>query len=169
MRRFGPQKGLAAEEAARVEADARRFADLVEDAFGRHVRALPGAGAAGGLGWALALLGAELVPGAPFVLGALDFAARCRDADWVVVAEGRADLQTLQGKAPWHAARIARRRHARVALVAAEVRDRQALAPHFDLVCDLREAGVPLAEGLARPAGALARLGRFLGGRLRRA
>jgi glycerate 2-kinase len=63
-------------------------------------RGLSGAGAAGGLGAALAALGAELVPGAPLVLDLIGFAERVRGADLVVTGEGTVDGSTWMGKAP---------------------------------------------------------------------
>lgn len=161
VRRFGPQKGLAPEEVEAVERDATRFADLAEAAFGRHVRTRPGSGAAGGLGWMSALLGGELQPGAWIVLRALDFASKASWADLVVVAEGRADAQTLQGKAPWIAACIAREQGARVFLLAAEIRDRALFAKALDGMAAFADAGISLQEGLQDPVRALARLGAF--------
>jgi glycerate kinase len=61
---------------------------------------LPGAGAAGGLGAALASLGAELVPGAAAVLDLLRFDERLAGCDLVVTGEGEVDETTLTGKAP---------------------------------------------------------------------
>lgn len=61
---------------------------------------LPGAGAAGGLGAALAALGAELVPGAETVLDLVGFDGRVGRADLVVTGEGRVDATTAEGKAP---------------------------------------------------------------------
>ena len=91
-RLFGPQKGAGPEEIAELE---RRFAAREELVLVQHK---PGSGAAGGLGAALAALGAELVPGAPLVLDAIGFdAAGC---DLVVTGEGRVDETTALGKAP---------------------------------------------------------------------
>jgi glycerate kinase len=61
---------------------------------------LPGAGAAGGLGAALAALGADLVPGAETVLDLIGFDGHVRDCDLVVTGEGRVDRTTAEGKAP---------------------------------------------------------------------
>lgn len=91
-RLFGPQKG--ADPAAVVELE-RRFAALEALVSIRHK---PGSGAAGGLGAALALLGAELVPGAAYVLDAVGFDASAFDL--VVTGEGRVDATTALGKAP---------------------------------------------------------------------
>lgn len=92
-RLYGPQKGARPEDVAVLEARLDR-AEL------RRYAALPGAGAAGGLGAALASLGAKLVPGAPFVLDRIGFRDRARRVDLVVTAEGTLDETSLAGKAP---------------------------------------------------------------------
>ena len=62
---------------------------------------MQGAGAAGGVGGALAaMLGAQLMPGAQMVLDALHFDERVAGSDFIVTGEGRIDAQTLMGKAP---------------------------------------------------------------------
>jgi glycerate 2-kinase len=101
-RLFAPQKGATA---AQIELLERRFAALDELA---PYAELPGAGAAGGLGAALASLGAELVPGAREVLRRLDFRVRARRADLVVTGEGKVDETTETGKAPGEALRACR-------------------------------------------------------------
>jgi glycerate kinase len=89
---FGPQKGAGPSEIAELE---RRFAARAELVSIRHK---PGSGAAGGLGAALAALGAELVPGAALVLDTVAFDASSYDL--VVTGEGRVDATTALGKAP---------------------------------------------------------------------
>jgi len=89
---FGPQKGAGPVEIMELE---RRFTSREDLAAVAH---LPGSGAAGGLGAALAALGAELVPGAPLVLDAIGFDAA--GFDLVVTGEGRVDRTTALGKAP---------------------------------------------------------------------
>jgi glycerate kinase len=96
-RLFGPQKGARAAVIAELE---RRFAAREELVLFQHK---PGAGAAGGLGAALASLGAELVPGASLVLDLIRFDAG--GYDLVVTGEGRVDATTALGKAPGEVAR----------------------------------------------------------------
>jgi glycerate kinase len=96
-RLFGPQKGAGPAELAELE---ERFAAREELVFIRHK---PGSGAAGGLGAALAFLGAELVPGAALVLDTIRFDAS--GYDLVVTGEGRVDATTRLGKAPGEVAR----------------------------------------------------------------
>jgi glycerate kinase len=91
---YGPQKGASLEGVAVLE---RRLTAMDEL---RPFAELPGAGAAGGLGAALAALGADLVPGAPAVLDLLGFDGRLAGCDVVVTGEGTVDATTSDGKAP---------------------------------------------------------------------
>ena len=98
---FGPQKGATAEDVELLDAALARFADLVCAATGRDDRDLPGAGAAGGVGYAaIAVLGARMRPGIEVVLELTGFASLLEEADLVATGEGALDLQTLLGKAP---------------------------------------------------------------------
>jgi glycerate 2-kinase len=92
---FGPQKGADPATVKRLE---RRLAKLAREAP-RDPTGVPMTGAAGGLSGGLwAWLGAELLPGAPYVLDALGFEPRMREAAFVVTGEGKLDEQTLAGK-----------------------------------------------------------------------
>jgi glycerate kinase len=97
-RAFGPQKGASPADVVELE---RRFR-------GRDCAELPGSGAAGGLGAALASLGADLIAGAVYVLGAIGFRDRAATADVVVTGEGAVDRTTFEGKAPGEAVRVCR-------------------------------------------------------------
>ncbi|MBV9848624.1 MAG: glycerate kinase [Armatimonadetes bacterium] len=97
---YGPQKGADAATVAELDAALSHYAEILRRDVGRDVAHLPGAGAAGGLGAALAaFLNATFRNGIDVVLVASDFDARARDADWVLTGEGRIDGQTLAGKA----------------------------------------------------------------------
>jgi glycerate kinase len=96
-RLFGPQKGAGPAEVAELE---RRFAARAELVLFKHKL---GSGAAGGLGAALASVGAELLPGAALVLDALGFDPA--GYDLVVTGEGRVDETTALGKGPGEVAR----------------------------------------------------------------
>jgi glycerate kinase len=104
---FGPQKGVRTEAVAAIDARLARFAALAEAALGRSVKDLPGAGAAGGLGFALLLLGGELRSGAEVIAEVQRLDAALDGADWLITGEGRSDRQTLLGKTPLVAARHA--------------------------------------------------------------
>lgn len=93
---FGPQKGADPEQVRRLTARLHAFARRLE----RDPRGVPMTGAAGGLAGGLwGALDAELVPGAAFVLDAVDFNARMRSARAVLTGEGKLDQQSLAGKA----------------------------------------------------------------------
>jgi glycerate kinase len=99
-RAFGPQKGASAEQVDELEA---RLAAM--DVL-RPYAELPGAGAAGGLGAALASLGGRLLPGAKVVLERIDFAGQARGADVVVTGEGTLDRSSIEGKAVGEVLRV---------------------------------------------------------------
>ena len=114
-RLFGPQKGALADDVTELE---RRFADQLQS-FAK----LPGAGAAGGLGAALASLGAELVPGAAYVLRAVGFRERAARAELVVTGEGTVDRTTFAGKAPGDVVRACEELGVRCVLFGGRVED----------------------------------------------
>lgn len=132
---FAPQKGATAQQAQDLEAALAHLsrvvgdvlagelpADLLSGAAGAtRLAALPGAGAAGGLGFGLAVLGARLVPGAALVADAVGLDARIEAADLVVTGEGRFDWQSLHGKVVSEVAARALRHAVPVVLVAGEV------------------------------------------------
>ncbi|HOB00747.1 MAG TPA: glycerate kinase [Casimicrobium huifangae] len=105
---FGPQKGVAMHDVAKLDAVIDAYADRLEAALQRHAKDKPGAGAAGGLGYALQLLGAKFESGAQTVARLTGLADACKGADWLITGEGRSDAQTLLGKTPFAAAQIAR-------------------------------------------------------------
>jgi glycerate 2-kinase len=93
-RLFGPQKGASEDDVATLASRLHAMEEL------RSYAKVPGSGAAGGLGAALAALGAELVPGAPAVLDLLGFDRLLAGCDLVVTGEGQIDETTAEGKAP---------------------------------------------------------------------
>jgi len=107
---FGPQKGATPADVTQLDAALAHFADHVASALGKDHRALPGAGAAGGMGFAAAaFLGARLQPGIELVMDQVDFDRLLEDADLVITGEGQLDGQSLAGKTPVGIARRARR------------------------------------------------------------
>lgn len=98
---FGPQKGAGEAERVVLEAGLTRFAGMVTEAMGRDDTGLPGAGAAGGVGYAAqAVLGARMRPGVELVLDLMGFESLCEGAALVITGEGSLDRQTLLGKTP---------------------------------------------------------------------
>lgn len=101
---YGPQKGADQAAVRRLEAELAAYA-LKLDAM--TVAAMPGAGAAGGLGFALLFCGGQRRSGAGLVLDALHLADRVAAAQVVVTGEGSYDPQSLRGKAPGAVAALA--------------------------------------------------------------
>ena len=107
---FGPQKGVTGKHQEKLEAFMQRLARCLCEATGQDHRATPGAGAAGGIGFALlSTMMVTLKSGIDIVLDTLDIDTHLPDTDLVITGEGRLDGQTAQGKAPAGLARRAAR------------------------------------------------------------
>jgi glycerate kinase len=106
---YGPQKGATPHDVAFLDGVLARMAATMSAATGRDLRELPGAGAAGGLGWALAsACGARLERGVTLVAQVRGLGPALRGADWCFTGEGRIDEQTLRGKVVDGVATLAR-------------------------------------------------------------
>ncbi|MBO6053195.1 MAG: glycerate kinase, partial [Clostridia bacterium] len=108
VRMYARQKGAREEELPRVESDMEHFSTVCNLAVGSPHASLPGAGAAGGLGYGLTLAGGILTPGAPYVLRTTGFLSAASRVDLVITGEGRTDAQTATGKLPMAVARVVR-------------------------------------------------------------
>ena len=107
---YGPQKGASPAQVSELASGLRRWAAVVAEAVGADWSQAPGAGAAGGVGFAaLAVLGAEPRPGIGLVLDLVDFDSALADTALVITGEGSLDEQSLSGKAPVGVARAAAR------------------------------------------------------------
>lgn len=98
---FGPQKGVAPQEIAQFDTWLERYAALCDAWHGQNLSAHKGAGAAGGLGYAFQLLGADYRSGAEVVCELSGLDEVLQRADWIITGEGRSDAQTLLGKVPY--------------------------------------------------------------------
>ena len=137
---YGPQKGADPKQVAELDAALTRWADLVARETGKDLRDAPGAGAAGGVGFAaLALLDAEVRPGIDLVLELVGFHEQLTGADLVITGEGALDEQTLHGKAVAGVAAAAEAKNISVVAVCGV----NHLEPH-----QLRAAGVRAAYAL---------------------
>ena len=98
---FAPQKGATPKMVLALDERARKFAELSAKHFGYDRSQMPGAGAAGGLGYAfLQYLNAKSIPGIQLLLDTIRFKELVADADLIITGEGSADRQTLMGKLP---------------------------------------------------------------------
>ncbi|KTT40216.1 glycerate kinase [Pseudomonas oryzihabitans] len=116
---FGPQKGASPDQVRQLDAALAHFATITAATLGRDFKDQPGAGAAGGVGFAaLAFLGATFRPGIEVVAELVGLEAALQDADLALTGEGRLDGQTLRGKTPAGVLRLARRHGVPVVAVA---------------------------------------------------
>lgn len=100
---YGPQKGVAEERVALLDGLLEQLAVATD----RRLSLEKGAGAAGGLGFALMLLGGRREPGIDLVTGAVRLAERARAADVVLTGEGAFDFSSRSGKVPYGVAQVA--------------------------------------------------------------
>ena len=112
---YGPQKGATPEMIAKMDAWLARYAELARSVSEKADAAIPGTGAAGGMGFAfLSFTNAVLEPGIQIVLEETHLEDWLRDADFVITGEGRLDEQTAMGKAPVGVAALAKKHGCRV-------------------------------------------------------
>jgi glycerate kinase len=146
---YGPQKGV--HDFPWFERRLEHLADLARRDLGVDPRDVPGAGAAGGLGFGLmAFLDGKLVNGFDMVSAQLGLEARVAAADLVVTGEGSLDEQSLQGKGPGGVARLARHLGKKVVGVAGAVDGSAALRAQFDLLIPIKPLTMPLPEAMRR-------------------
>ncbi len=135
---FAPQKGATPSQVEVLERALTRLAEIAAQTFQRDYRALPGAGAAGGLGFGLLTFGgAQVRPGFEVVAEALDLRGRIARADIVITGEGKLDGQTLEGKAPAGMAQLARALRKPVFAIAGQATEDHAARQLFDRVVTL--------------------------------
>ena len=98
---FGPQKGATPQMVEQLEQRLRKFSEMSARHSGRDCSGMPGAGAAGGLGYAfMQFLDGRVVSGADWLLDRLRFEELLSWADVVITGEGHSDRQTLMGQLP---------------------------------------------------------------------
>ena len=156
---FAAQKGADAEDCAVLDVALETLAEVAErDLDGGPWRDLPGAGAAGGLGFGLAAFaGAELRSGAELIANLIHLEPVIANADIVITGEGRVDGWSQRAKATGYVADLARKRNVRVAAITGSVVDGAGSA--FDEVLTLGEQGLANPrEAVAAAAAALAKL-----------
>lgn len=156
---FGPQKGATPQQVAFLDARNAAWADELEARMGRRERDTPGAGAAGGVGFALLAIqdrfrSFALRPGVDLVMEATDFDARLTRADLVITGEGRIDAQTAFGKTALGVARRAQAAGVRCIGVGGSVEPEgvEALAAVGASAIPVWESPVPLDVALAAGA-----------------
>lgn len=159
---FAPQKGATPEQVVELDGQLREFARRTElDGVASRALAFhPGAGAAGGLGYALlAYLKAELRSGIDIMLDLARFDQMIAEADLVITGEGKSDNQTLMGKVPHGVLKRCKAAGVPVWLLSGAIDDEQgALAREFNLVRSINENDHRPLEQLLQPQVAMANM-----------
>ena len=143
---FGPQKGASHDEVVALDARAKRFAEVSAKHLGRDCQDMPGAGAAGGLGYAfLQYMNAECRSGIDLLLETIHFDELLEGADFVITGEGSADRQTLMGKLPFGILKRGQKCGVQVMLIAGRIADEKLLLDAgFARVACINPPGLPL-------------------------
>ena len=149
---FAPQKGATPDDVQLLDQGLQHLAQLYQQATGIDIATLPGAGAAGGLGGALAaFLHADLRPGISLLLEANGFQDKIKGADLIITGEGRADRQTLMGKVPAGVLHEAVRAGIPIALIAGQIANEEELhAAGFYHVCATTPQDMPLCVAMQK-------------------
>ena len=147
---FGPQKGASHDDILALDARAKRFAEASAKHLGRDCQNTPGAGAAGGLGYAfLQYMNADCRSGIDLLLDTIHFDDLLQDTDLVITGEGSADRQTLMGKLPFGILQRAQRHYVPVMLIAGRIADEQLLLDAgFSHVACINPPNLPLEIAL---------------------
>ena len=147
---FAPQKGASPEMVLTLDARAKRFAEASAKHLERDCQNMPGAGAAGGLGYAfLQYMNAECRSGIELLLDTIHFDNLLQDADLIITGEGSADRQTLMGKLPFGILQRAQSHHVPVMLIAGRIADEQLLLDAgFSRVACINPPDLPLEIAL---------------------
>ena len=146
---YGPQKGVTDFEF--FEHRLQHLADIAKRDLGVDHRDVPGAGAAGGLGFGLmTFCGARLTSGFDLIADLVHLRERIAAADLVITGEGRMDAQTLHGKGPMGVADMARELGKPVAAFAGAIEAEDQLRTRIDFLCAIKPKEMPLAEAMQR-------------------
>lgn len=155
---FGPQKGLTHDEVSALDENIARLTRLVERDLGTNFSNTPGAGAAGGFGYGvLTFLKGQIMPGFNVVAEKVGLRERMASTDIVITGEGRLDFQTLQGKAPYGVASLAKQLDKPVWAIGGVIEDRSLLAGHFDHLSSLVSDDTTLEQAMKNPQSLLRR------------
>ena len=152
---FGPQKGASPSDVTQLDDALAHFADLAAQVLGHDYRDRPGAGAAGGMGFAAqAFLGATLKPGIEMLMQQAGVASLLEQADLVITGEGRLDGQSLAGKTPIGVARAASQQHTPVIVLAGSLGDgwQACLQEGVTAAFALADGPMTLSDALPRTA-----------------
>ncbi|MFC4557644.1 glycerate kinase [Virgibacillus kekensis] len=146
---YGPQKGATNDQLLVYDLAMNRYAELIQSATGCELKDVPGAGAAGGLGFALLVIGAKLTSGAKLIAEKMGLEGTIRDADLVLTGEGQSDEQTLYGKAPGYVGSLAQKHGVPALLISGSLGEgRDTLAKRFTGYFSIVNKPIALEESM---------------------
>jgi len=152
---YGPQKGVTPEMEAQLEAGLANFSKHIELLTQKSVAEVPGAGAAGGCAAGLhGLLGAELVSGFELLAELSHLEEQIAASDLIITAEGRIDGQSLEGKLPVGVAKLAKKHHKSVVVIAGSIGEHldPLYALGIDAIFSIQNQPCTLEESMNRAA-----------------
>lgn len=150
---FGPQKGATPEQVEVLDRNLGHLADVTARAIGEDLRDLPGAGAAGGMGFGMkALLGSQMQMGIETVLDTVGFDRLLDGTNLVLTGEGKMDTQSLRGKVVIGVARRAARKNVPVVAVVGDIGDdvEQAYDLGVSAIFSTNRVAVPFSQAKPR-------------------
>ncbi len=158
---FGAQKGFT--DLLEADHTLAAFAQLFETELhkvlndastdsSQNYANLCGAGAAGGLGFGLACLGAQLESGASFIFTVMNLHSQITQYDWVITGEGRSDQQTVMGKGPAMIAALAKKNGVPVTLISGSIEHCASLDAAFDGCFSITSGPLSLREAMEQSA-----------------
>lgn len=128
---YGPQKGATEEQVKIYDLALKKYSSLIESILNQSIQEIPGAGAAGGLGFGLLAIGAKVVSGAKLLAHQMNIEKNIQKADLVLTGEGQSDRQTLYGKAPGYIATLAAKYDVPTVLISGGLKDVEQLSSTF--------------------------------------
>lgn len=149
---FGPQKGATPKQISLLDQALQNYSMMLEKSSSELVDLAntPGAGAAGGLGYAFLAIGGELVSGAKLIADTTRLEADIHHADLVITGEGKSDEQTLYGKAPGYVAELATKHNVPVVLISGSLSDEtQILHKHFTACYQVKDDSLTLKQAMS--------------------
>ncbi|MGJ7029607.1 glycerate kinase [Niabella hirudinis] len=163
---FGPQKGATAKEVALLEAGLQQLRQVVLQHTGRDIDILQSGGAAGGVAAGLsAFCEVAIVKGIDYFLKKINFGQELEGADWVITGEGSIDYQTLDGKAPFGVAAMAKQKGIPVIGVAGKVPEaaNPELQAYFQWLLSINEQPMAIEEAIRQTQPNLVKAGLKIG------
>ena len=143
---YGKQKGSTIIQQQIFDQSLNNYALLIEKKYDLTLKDKPGAGAAGGLGFAFMVLGSHFIQGGQLVGDLIGLEESIQSSDLVITGEGASDMQTLNGKVPYYVSQLAQKYDKKVGLLSGSVsnKDRQILTPYFNYISELVSSSVSM-------------------------